>query len=395
MSDNAIGARGGLPRYLLRPTRQVIRAANQIQAAFKGWSTRNTYGKIPGGFSGAAAVAGLSAAAKYASKSKSGVRSSLSVNGTSAGKAIVRKKRKGRRKQPKTLKKRIAALEKNRPPKSYYMAKDFLPYKLTCAATNTSRWYEIPLVDHNMIEAKIDALPKVSGSENYLTANTSVQIKNIYQVFRMKNTTTGNIHVEYQPYICIDDDGESVLDNIREGMINRGYTFANSVQAATAASATTAQIPRRLDCASTSTANEVHYSPWGVYEVSRKWKKLANVTKLIVGPGDTLEIKIPHKGFQYKPEVLDDEAFTYLKRDMSLVIKTLGELSHQKTTNISLVGYGEHYFDCVLYRGFTVVYDSGEGLKTVEYTDSFDNTNLTDAVHVDNMASAIEEDKQS
>lgn len=390
---------GGLPRSLVRATRQTTRAANTIQQAARYFLDRAKYPtlKVPGGISGAigAGAAGIGyQAAKGAKKAKNSVKTTLRVDGTSAGQLRVSKRKRKKAKTKKTLIKRVRALEKNSPPKSYYYVKDFIPYKLGCSLSNCCIWYEIPLVDHNLIEARIDALPKVSGNENYLSANTSVLISNIYNKFRMKNCTTSNIMVEYQPYVCIDDDNESVLDNIREGMINRGYTFATAPSAASSASATSAAFPYRQDCTSDATSNEVHYSPWGVYEVSRKWKKLNNVVKLIVGPGDTLDIVVPHANYHYKPEVLDDEPFSYIKKDMSLIIKCLGELSHQQTTNTNLVGYATHYFDCVLFRSFTITYDWGEGLKTVEYTDQFDSTNLTTPVHVDNQQSAVEQSVQ-
>lgn len=300
----------------------------------------------------------------------------------------LQKKRKKKRKSrvAKSIKSRVAALEKNAPA---FSESDFLKVTPVTQSTGTSNRRILNnsiLLDKVIIKSFIDNLAGV----NFDADGNMVKLKNIYLEMFLVNQTTANILLRYKWYICKDDDSEDVLDNVKEGLIDRGLTFANAITAKTAASATSAEIPRSqiLDDA------EMEYPCYGVREVDRKWKSMSKMGKVILGPGDSINLVQTIKNLTYRPEDINNEPFDHMAGySVHLLWDVMGALGHNQTTNTNLVTHTGWRVDGKMKTKMTARYTDERGKRTKEIVSAFDNTNAATPVHADNKQSAVEESK--
>lgn len=312
--------------------------------------------------------------------------SQVAIGGTTSGRGAFRKKRKKRRKK-KSTKALLRQLKRNIPKKSYKTHRDFRCLRMQAATPNLHKVYELHLINPGLVENVISGLTAsdTSGTVDYTAENTSVKISTFYKLM-CKNNATGNVKIRYALYKCTDDDGESILTNILEGLGDRGYTGLPSVTASSAATATASYQPQQLIFGATT---PFHVPIFGIYETKRKWKQLGKVQSATIGPGDSFDIVKAIK-FVYKPEVNDNEPFTYQKNyTYHLIVDLMGEISHDQT-NDQLIGRSGYQLDCEEQRNITACYSNPKGLNEIEYSDTLTDTNFTTPVHADNFASAIE-----
>jgi hypothetical protein len=320
-------------------------------------------------------------------RKRSNAGSVIRKDGTGIGTGRFKKKRKVKRRK-KSAKKLISELKRNLPTKSTKTYRDFETYCLAADVPNEHRMFAFNPVDVSQIETQVAALKQDDGTTamDYRASKSSIKVKWYYKLM-CKNNATGNAKISYCFYKCMDDDTEGVLTNVREGLIDRGYTGVPTVVAYSAALTTRSAFPERMIFNDTT---PYHAPVMSCKEVNRKWKKLGKIQTATVGPGDTFEI-IKSGRLTYSPEVLDNEVFTYQKgTSIQLVIKIHGDLGHD-ISNDKLVARDRFQIDCEEQRQKTYIYANPLGLKEIAYSDTLANTaELTSLVHADNMASAIE-----
>jgi hypothetical protein len=312
----------------------------------------------------------------------------VSVDGRSTKTATFTKKRKRKRgkKKKQSTREIVKRLKRNLPKMSKKHKLDYQCLVMPTAKNNRTV-FELPMVNGSTVEQLIDGLTAVDSTStvDYTASNTSVKINWFYKLM-CKNNGTSNAKIRFAFFKCVEDDNESILDNVIEGLGDRGYTGLPSVSAPQAATATESYYPRR--CAFGATT-PYHTPLFGIYETKRKWKQLGKVQEATIGPGATFDV-IKSGAYTYKPEVLDNEVFTFHKNfDYSVIIEISGDLAHDDT-NTRLIGRAGAQIDCEEYRKITAMYANPKGLDEVEYTDTLTDTNFTTPNFADTVASAIQ-----
>lgn len=315
-------------------------------------------------------------------------------DGVTGGRALTGRKRR-RKRRKKSLRQQISAVKKLIPPMSRKTWRDFdfLIMKgdpnVNTAEVNHHTIYDISCFGPNDFEQFCGQLTKVDTNTNYDYATENSRVKfDIYYKLTCKNNMTSNAVVKYSFMVCKDDDAEEPIDDIREELLDRGYTGIPLVQAFAAKSAIRNKVPARLELDETT--------PWHVpvfsgVNLTRKWT-VVGVKSVTMGPGDTIDMIYSKKNIVYRPEILDNENFDNLKGySFRLVISLHGDLVHD-SVNHRLIGRGDAQLDCEETRIATCKYANPKGLNEVVYTDGIDNTGIVVAEHADNMASAIEVD---
>lgn len=289
-----------------------------------------------------------------------------------------------------TLAKRVKALEKAKVPKSHKVVDRHDCFSLV-GTLNGERWYNVPMIEHSKIETDLASIKALGGTTVDMTDskdNTSVKCVNPYMKFWMKNGMTSNCIVEYCFFICKDDDNESPIQVMRDDAIDRGLTVAAAISAPFAKTATASEIPQQI----VLTGSERGTIQWSCKAMGPKWKQLGKVARVRIGPGDDMVITNTVKTFNYKPERLDEEAFSYLANyDVMLVIRATGDLVHD-TTNKQKVGTGGWQLDCIRHTKMHYELQNGLGKNDRVITSNIENTGIATPVHVDNVASAVEND---
>jgi hypothetical protein len=312
----------------------------------------------------------------------------VSVDGRSTATSSFTKKKKKRtkRKKKQSTRAMLKKLKSSLPKSSHKHKLDYQCIVMP-TSTNARTVFELPMVNTNTVEQLIDGLTAVdsTGNVNYTTSNTAVKINWFYKLM-CKNNGTSNAKVRFAFYRCDDDDAESILDNVMEGLADRGYTGLPSVTSETAATATASLYPRRAIFGSTT---PYHTPLFGIPEVKRKWKQLGKVQTATIGPGATFDI-IKSGKFTYKPEIKDNEPFTYIKGyDYAVIIEVSGDISHDNT-NSRLIGRCGVQIDSEEYRKISATYSNPKGLNEIEYSDTLTDTNFTDPQFADTVASVVQ-----
>lgn len=308
----------------------------------------------------------------------------LAPDGTLVGTRAIQnvKKRKVNRNK-KTLKDRIRSLEKNKPSATVQLYKETVPMTLWTNGNNLRRIYYINFLGKTEAEALISALNGV----DFTTVNSNILIRNVLATIILKNNMTANAEVKYQWVKCANDSADNPLQNIIEELTDRGYmmTGMTSTTAEVAATALVANTPEFL----LATSQQMYYPIFGLQ--GRNWKPLAPATRVLIGPGDRIELhqKIPN--FKYKPEREDQDSFNHHKGlDYGLIISVAGDYQHNDTTNEFKVSRSGHRLDGERRLRMEAVVPEGGGVKNVTLVNGWDVANVEDPVHADNMISGIE-----
>lgn len=298
--------------------------------------------------------------------------------------SLQKKTKKKRRVKKTTIASRVKALEKNAPQFSFKEFSYVIPVTQSTGTTNRRIMSESILLDRARIEGFINNL----GGVDFTVDNSSVKLSNIYLEMFLVNQTTANVQLRYKWYMCKDDDNESVLDNMREGLIDRGLGFTNTVTTKVASSAVTAEVPRNLALDEA----EMEFPMYSVREVDRKWTGLSGVTKAMLGPGDSVNIVKTLKQIVYRPEDHDNEPFTYMKGyNVHLVWDIVGALGHNTVTNTNLVVHTGYRMDGKMKAKLNVKFADERGLREKEITSEFTRLNANLPIHADNKQSALEQ----
>lgn len=303
-------------------------------------------------------------------------------DGSSTGKRQVSKLKKRGGQKPRSLKKRIQALEKNKAPDSNYQFDECYPFKINNAQPNRGIMYRVDALSPTVIESFIDSLDGVDMTAK----NTTVLLNNIYMEAWLKNAKTGNVTLEYCWVTPKDNDGEDFLQDLAEDYADRGVT-AGTIGAASPATATASILPKYM----LFNDEKLHFNKWSTNATNKAWHR-TKVERVTLGPGDTIQIvkKIPK--ISYKPEDQDQEPFAYMRNyTYHLMIYCRPDLCHDET-NVNLVGFGLFGLDGYMRTRMNAKVSDGLGLRAQEYNSTLTTTGLTVPVHVDNFASKVEID---
>lgn len=337
---------------------------------------------------GAAAAAG--AAAMYGKKRKLsnqavGKRAVIIKKDGKTRERVPQKKRRVRKK--KSLQQKVSEVRKLIPPKSKKTFRDFKTMVMDPSGTPNRQFvYSIDMVTPTQLETYLQNLTAVdtSATVDYSAANSSVDIS-LYYKLMVKNGSTGNATIKYCFYKCKDNSGSCPLDEMVDDLTERGYT-APTVSASTAAGATNSFVPKRADFRGTVNFHSVNFTG---NAVDRHWEAIGGVKTCVMQPGDECDI-IHSCKVRYKPEILDNNAFTYLSGySYVCMLSVHGDICHDQT-NFLLVGRGLWHLDCEEQKQGTVTYANPKGLREISYSDTLTNTNFTVPVSADNQVSAIE-----
>ncbi len=296
-------------------------------------------------------------------------------------------KTQGRRRGKKSLKKRVAGIERSMPKSSSNEYTAVVPYVLPGVHSSKYVW-EVNMLNYTDMEAAIDNLQNGLTGVDATTAATDIKIYKPYLKYEMKNNMTANLEVSYVWLKCVDSNSTTYIARMRIEGQDRGLTYTNAAVAQAAASATSAIIPGHQQLV----LGEMHYPIYGGRVNNLNWKQVGKVKYVKMGPGDVLTAKHICGTINYKPEIHDAETTTFVKNyAYKLVITVKGMISHD-STNHSQVSIGGSQLDCIQTKKFKVIYSNGLGQKTMEFTDGYPTAGYSVPNHADNVHSAIEGD---
>lgn len=318
--------------------------------------------------------------------------SSIKLDGTTLGKRVVPKRRKIRRKK-KTLKQRIATLEKEQPADSTKLTRYVKHFKFPQTSTvNYCTIFEVKMTSQSLWET-IGALNSMGGlsATDFTAENTSIAVKNLFMKCHLTNATTTNCILKYMWVRCKDDTNESYLDQYTKEAADRGLA-ALTVSSEVAESGTSSAIPARIVL--TNTQRDYDFS-LGIQGTQKDWLKIGKVENVTIGPGDSIDVQLSHKYFKYLPEAYDQASKTYVAGhyDYHLICLVKGDLAHD-ATNHGKVGYSNPACNVEAVSKFVYEYSDGKGLRQINSQNTLTSAGFTIPNHVDNFASAVEGDAQ-
>lgn len=300
---------------------------------------------------------------KSASKS-TGIRMYQELTGN---KKTVKKARKRKANSKKSLVTRVKALEKKDPPLSTYTVQK-RKYFLMQTSDNSSEKhiYSVPsLFNHVGLEAEMKTVEYANGDVDLTTKNTAVKVDHFCH-FKLKNNSVHAVNLKVGVWICVDDDQDNILTEMKDYAEDRGMTITNSpqtgvnvTQAFVAGVSGTCEIPNRL----VLPVGECHYElgSYGVHANDRKYKWKKGLTTIKLNAGDHIDVYHSRK-HNYKPENFDREAFNFLKGEFGLFVQAQGELGHG-STNANWIGFSQFKLDCFVTETITLKVDNGLGIK--------------------------------
>lgn len=320
------------------------------------------------------------------SRRRLGTSTVVNVDGTSTGTGKFKKKKKRRTKKKTSTRKLLSSLKKNLPKVSRKHYINYVTYFMSANVPNIRKIYEYDCKSAAAIDNHIKTLTACDSAANvdYTGSNTAVKYT-WYWKLHIKNNATGNAFVRFAFYRCQDDDQEAVIDDMKEYVIDRGYSGTITRVNTTAAGATFSKQEKHLTLGDDG---PFHMPSFSAHH-SKKWKQLGKVQTASIGPGDTFDVIKSGKGI-YKPEDLDNDGFSYKIGDVHCIIDIRGELGHDDTNN-NLVGYSPWHFDAEEQSKYTFVYSNPKGLNEVVYTDTITDTNFSSPVFADNVQSVVQQ----
>lgn len=330
--------------------------------------------------SGSEAMGRTKPAPKKKMRSKGKVSTQWKADGAFSGKKVYPKKKRRSRKS-KSLKDRVKALEKNKLPVSSMWKQSHQFFKMGVESINTSKIFEILAIQEG----------EISTACNFYSldvADRTAKIKNCRFEFTMRNAMTANQVMRYQIFKCTQNCQESVLTDLREYCIDRGHTFANTITAATAQTATASALPARLQL----DPNEVNLPFFNGAYACQGWKPVSKLMTLTLGPGDETVISYNTGQFLYRPDDVanSDAGDVYFKNyDYHLIVQLTGAIGHDQT-NVNNIALFPAAADTRLDSYIRLEVSNGLGQNQWEITQADDTTGVTTVVQADNQASAVE-----
>lgn len=320
-------------------------------------------------------------------------KSSVLLDGTTIGKVRVPQKKKKVSRKKKTLTQRVKNLEKDQPCDSTKLTRYVKHFKLPpTSSVNAVHLWEISMTDQLLWETT-GALNSMGGSSatDFTAENTCIKVKNLFMRGRFTNSTTTNCEIRYMFVRCIDDTDNFYTEDYIAEAADRGLGSLSAVAEA-AETATASAQPRKIILSGTQRDFDFTL---GLKGKSKNYALCGSVNRIIVGPGDTVNVVQTVKSFDYKPEAYDQSGTTFCRGhyDYHLIVLVKGTLSHD-ATNHSKVGYSNPAFNVECVTRWIYEYSDGKGLKEYNTQNTLVNTGFTVPNHVDDKASAVEGDNQ-
>jgi hypothetical protein len=230
--------------------------------------------------------------------------------------------------------------------------------------------------NHVGLEALLGSVEFANGNVSMLTKNTSIKVKQ-FSHWVLKNNAIHRVELKLAVWVCVDDDNDNILTEAHDFAIDRGYTVTNTptvgdgvTTAAVAGIGGNVEVPASW----VLPVSEAHYEvmSFGAHSSDRKYKFPTSIRKVILGPGDTIDV-YHTRDYIYKPEVFDREAFTFLKGEYGLCAQVVGELGYG-ATNGNFLGFAQFQLDVLQKDNVTLTIDNGLGIDQVTSSNSLDIT---------------------
>ncbi len=333
-----------------------------------------------------AAVSSFSGKTKKKKRTKRAKPSgSYMPDGSSAGRTVVAPRKTKKRKPGRSLKKRISALERNKPKDSFKFFDTMFPLKIRNNVVNSYGLHSVKVCTTGKLEQSLTL-----NGVDFGAKNTSVKIQNRWGQVSLKNAMTANVDVQYFWVSPKDHDAESFCEDLMEEYTDRGLgALLPTRTAEQAATATASLLPEQIRY----TSVRMNYPKIHSNATDKAWK-IGKVSRVSLGPGDTVRISQSFPDILYKVENFDQEPFTYqVQNDQHLMIVCYPQLSHD-ASNHDVVAYGDYALDCTARLKYIVRYNDGEALKEEQYESTMDGAGFSTAHHVDNTVSAVETDAE-
>lgn len=277
-----------------------------------------------------------------------------------SGTKYIKSSRAKRRRGPKTLKKRIKALEKGKLPNSTYTETFKHDIKMIVADNNKTVFW-VSAMNHLEVEQTIDAVAYPTGTANLTTAthNNSTKI----DVFSTLELTCSALHAA-KVRVCRlkakDNSSVTPTGQLNRHLVDRAYGTYFNLNTPTAPTANTSLIPERVVQNEPVVNHKVLSECWTA--PAGTWEQIGKVESFNLNPGDKTVLKFA-RNFIYKPEVHDQKpSDLYLKNyDAGFVVEVQGELGHG-TVDINKVGYCATSIDAMLNTKYKATVQNGGGI---------------------------------
>lgn len=299
------------------------------------------------------------------------------------------KPRKKRVSKLKKLEKRVKKLSVTQPPKNVAFYQNGTFIKLVGSSeTAGGKFFEIVMCEKSLLDNPLNDLPFGITDTDFTSVNSELLIRNYFSELELVNAVTANMHLEYMFVKSKGEPTDHYLNALDRYLDDRGDGLANTVVAATAATATTSVVPTRI----TLKPHEIFVPITGGFlEPTCEYKQVGKVHKMTLGPGDHHRMKWSAKNMIYKQEKVNGGTTYTSNYTVHLVVKIYGDLAHD-VTNTGFVTRMDPSADCFRRQQFEVVYFGGSGIKTIERETTMDtnqDTAVSQAVQADNYQSGV------
>jgi hypothetical protein len=331
-----------------------VRAPNQsgwrLQAALNTIRTAITGAELYGA---AKATAGSkrkkpSSAGKGTKRYKKATVGKVTVADSGATKKLYRKKAAPKRK--KSLRSRVATLEKYKPKQATKEYRNVDAQNIICTANNcvyenfnglTSSILESASTDVQFIDRGATPAPDSINLTDQ-TYQHKMDFRNLYTHIRFKNNNEMTAVLDVYCMICTDASGNPPLTWMTSQDSNFGVT----------------DIDTNINC-----------YPSDSSELLKHWK-IEKHTKAVLGAGDTLDCYYSRKRRLYDPKAKDTSGVTYQPGDQVWFMRLQGDVVHG--SNDATIGYGNPTVDYVVKRKVTLYYTAETPFHKIESVNSLD-----------------------
>lgn len=335
-----------------------------------------------GGFRGRARFSGPLPTFGPKPKSRGFRASSGVVRVAAAGesKRIVRRKTKKKSHKKRSLKKRVAALETKAPPVSRNWRLMHEMYWMRSNAGH-SEIYEYEFCTN--IEKRL-AVGKFTNADN-----TKVKIDNHGAKMYIRNACTGDVHIEYQLFKCKTHAPDSVIDDLRSYVMDKGVAITNTVNGGAPATGTASRRAQHFLLED----GEIHVPIWIGNTKSDGWTPLGPIKKVALAPGSDVTIrynqgKTTWDEDEYDNFIAEVTSNGYMKGDVHLLVKIIGGLGHDDGSHEN-TAYAETAFDCQHTSSVRCHVQNGLGQEFITLNDKDDMSGVDIVEHAEDSAPSI------
>lgn len=326
--------RGRLVSYRRAALRQAVRAgvtAAQLYTASRATAgTKRSY-----------------SAGKPQKRQKVVGRVGLADSGTARN---VYKKRTASRKK-KSLRTRVATLEKYKPKLAIKEYRNIDAQNIVCTANNcvyaefngiTSSLLETAVQDVTFIDrAATPAVDTINLTDQ--TTKHDMDFRNLYSHVRFKNNNELTGILDVYCFICKDKSNSAPKTWMTNEDANFGVTNIDT---------------------------NINTWPSDSKEMLKHWK-MEKHTKAVLGPGDTLDVYWSRKRRIYDPKSKDSNGVAYQHGDQVWLFRLQGDITHGNTSD-NTIGTGNPTIDYVVKRKVQLHYTAEAPFFKIETNNSMD-----------------------